>query len=83
MSPKGQKDETKIKIQSNKDAIKLSKLMRQNLHYNLIIFYELYSNGFKNFLESFFNCGKGQVKIRFLKDLNFPSSNNKYQSLFL
>ena len=24
-----------------------------------------------NFLESFFNCGKGQVKIKFLKDLNF------------
>ena len=30
-----------------------------------------------NFFESFFNCGKGQVKIILLKDLTFPSAKDK------
>ena len=53
--PLWNKIKSKIKVQDNIDSKKLSKLMRENLHQNLIIFYELYSNGFQKFLETFLN----------------------------
>ena len=57
---------------------KLSKLMRQNLHYNLIIFYELYSNGFENFLKSFLNPSYAFYHHKFQK---FNKKNGEYEVL--
>lgn len=48
-------DELKGKVQSDKDAIKLSDLMRKNLHYVLILFSMIEEAGYGAFLETFLN----------------------------
>ena len=78
IEPLWNKVKSKIKIQCNTDARKLSKLMRQNLHYNLIIFYELYSNGFKDFLESFLNPSYAFYNHKFKK---FNKKTGEYEVL--
>lgn len=48
-------DELKNKVKTDKDAIKLSDLMRKNIHHVLIIFSMIDDKGYKPFLESFLN----------------------------
>ena len=48
-------DELKNKVKTDKDAIKLSDLMRKNLHHVLIIFSMIDEKGYKSFLEGFLN----------------------------
>ena len=48
-------DKLKGKVQSDKDAIKLSDLMRKNLHYVLILFSMIDEAGYREFLETFLN----------------------------
>lgn len=48
-------DKLKSKVQSDKDAIKLSDLMRKNLHYVLTLFSMIDEAGYGLFLETFLN----------------------------
>ncbi len=48
-------DELKSKIQTDKDAVRLSDLMRKNLHYVLTIFSMVDEAGHRTFLEEFLN----------------------------
>ncbi len=48
-------DKLKNKVNTDKDAIKLSDFMRKNLHHVLIIFSMIDEEGYKSFLESFLN----------------------------
>jgi len=48
-------DKLKGKVENNIDAVKLSSLMRYNMHYILIVFSIIDENGYKEFLESFLN----------------------------
>ncbi|MBU4480039.1 restriction endonuclease [Patescibacteria group bacterium] len=48
-------DKLKHKIKTDEDAIKLSNLMRKNLHYILIIFSMIDENGYSSFLKQFLN----------------------------
>lgn len=43
-------DKIKLKIKSDEDALKLSKLMRKNMHFVLSIFAQIAKAGYKNFL---------------------------------
>lgn len=48
-------DKLKGKVKSDKDAVKLSSLMRKNMHYILIVFSMIDERGNKIFLEDFLN----------------------------
>ncbi len=48
-------DKLKGKVHSDKDAVKLSDLMRKNLHYVLILFSMIEEKGYGAFLETFLN----------------------------
>ena len=48
-------DKLKTEVLTNKDAKKLSDLMRKNLHYILIVFSMIDENGYGKFLEQFLN----------------------------
>jgi Alw26I/Eco31I/Esp3I family type II restriction endonuclease len=48
-------DSLKGKVNNDSDAIKLSALMRKNLHQVLIVFSIIYEHGFNEFLEQFLN----------------------------
>jgi len=43
-------DKLKHQVKNNQDALKISKIMRKNLHHILIIFAEIHKKGYDNFL---------------------------------
>ncbi|HVA98951.1 MAG TPA: hypothetical protein VNG53_08655 [Bacteroidia bacterium] len=48
-------DALKRKVKNDKDAVKLSDLMRKNIHYILIVFSMIEEKGYSDFLEQFLN----------------------------
>lgn len=56
---------TKNKIKTNEDANKLSKLLRINQHYYLVLLEEIYSLGYPDLLLSFLNPELADEKIQF------------------
>lgn len=48
-------DKLKIKVKSENDAKNLSRLMRENMHYTLIIFSMIEERKYGKFLEQFLN----------------------------
>jgi len=58
-------DSLKNKVQNDNDALKLSKFMRQNLHYILGIFSLIYEQDFKEFLMQFLNLEYSNYDYKF------------------
>ncbi len=58
-------DKLKGKVKNDTDAIKLSNLMRKNLHYVLIIFSMIDEKGYQKFLENFLNPEYSFFDFRF------------------
>ncbi len=58
-------DSLKNKVQNNDDALKLSKLMRKNLHSILTIFATIDEQGFREFLMQFLNLDYSNYDYKF------------------
>lgn len=58
-------DKLKFKVKKQEDALKLSKLMRTNLHHILIIFFKISECGYKNFLSQFLHPEYSFVDYKF------------------
>lgn len=71
-------DKLKNKVENNDDAIKLSGMMRKNLHHVLIIFSLINEKGFDDFLKQFLNPDYSYYDYEFL---GFNPKTGSYQEV--
>jgi hypothetical protein len=72
-------DKLKTQVKNDKDAVLLSKIMRENLHNILTIFYEIYRSDGKDFLvKNFLHPEYAQYSIKFI---NFDPNSGTYEKM--